>query len=280
MYYHYQLLVQSFLLFSLSLTQLFSSSVVVVDGFSAGTEIKGVVIFCHGSGDSGSGAKAYIEQVTPAQSQRLLRDSAIIIEYPDARLRPYRLNYGYTMRIWFDRYGGMDPQNSEDTPSVEESASRLNELIDDLITNRGIPPEKIALGGFSMGGGIALQTAARSSHTLGAVFALSSYLCNDSWVWKELEKYNASTTRRNEKQRKVNGLLTSPVFMAHGSSDDFVLPKWGKDTASRLKSLGVDIQQFLLVPGAGHQMTREELEELFQFLFISLDQKPTRKIEL
>ena len=113
-----------------------------------------------------------------------------------------------------------------------------------------------------MGGGIALQTVARrqAKSKLGAVFALSSYLCDDSKLWTQLEKDSTS-----------NGLTCGvPVFMAHGTSDSFVEPQWGKNTATRLKQLGVNVQPFVDVPGAGHEMTREELEDLFQFLARSL----------
>ena len=234
----------------------------VADGLQ--TPKGGVVIFCHGSGDSGKGVKRYVEHVTPSSSQQLLKDSGIGIEYPDAKLQPYRLMGGYPLRIWFNRYGGMDPSNPEDTASVEESANNLNDLIDTIIEKKGIPPGKIAIGGFSMGGGIALQTVARrqAKSKLGAVFALSSYLCDDSKLWTQLE---------NKDDNQNNGLTCGvPVFMAHGTSDSFVEPQWGKTTATKLEKLGVNVQPFVDVPGAGHEMTREELEDLFQFLARSL----------
>jgi len=256
----------------------------VVDGLSSLP--KGVVIFCHGSGDSGAGAKAMVEDVvrtTPSSCSskyKLLRDSGIVIEYPNAKLRPYSLNDGYMMRVWFDRTNGMDPRNPEDTASVEASAAQLNQLIDRCISEQSVPPENIAIGGFSMGGGIALQTAARCKHKLGAVFAMSSYLCDDSWVWSKLEKqqHNNNTTRPMDDSTTAssmnnstnNSLLLSPIFMAHGSRDDFVPLQWGKSTAEHLERFGGDIHQFLEVPGAGHEVTTSELEELFDFLLLTL----------
>lgn len=222
----------------------------------------GVVIFCHGSGDTGQGVESYVRAVAPQASLAALRDAGISFAYPTAQSRPYRLAGGFPASVWFDRYGGMEPTHPEDTASVESSATRLNELIDDLIA-RGIPAEKIALGGFSMGGGIALQTAARSSHKLGAVFALSSYLCDDSLVWAKLKQ---STTGANN----TSAILSAPVFIAHGGADDFVLTEWGENTANQLKSLGANVRPFVRVRAAGHEMTTEELEQLFEFLLAEL----------
>mmetsp|Transcript_46563 Transcript_46563/g.86506 ORF Transcript_46563/g.86506 Transcript_46563/m.86506 type:complete len:174 (-) Transcript_46563:152-673(-) len=166
----------------------------------------------------------------------------------------------------------MDPQNPEDTPSIEPSALQLNDLIDEIARKRGVPHESIALGGFSMGGGIAIQAAARSRRRLGAVFAMSSYLCDDSLVWTELD---ASEERTEGKERRAsrerdgerkNALLTTPVFMSHGNEDDFVLPSWGERTAHRMKEAGVDVREFARIPDAGHEMVGEELSRLFNFL--------------
>lgn len=226
---------------------------------------RAVVIFCHGSGDTGPGAKAYVEFAAPPYSLSSLENSGVVFEYPSAVPRPYRLAGGQTSSVWYDRMGGMDPRHPEDTASIEPSARQLNALIDDVVERRGVPRESIALGGFSMGGGIALQTAARSSGALGAVFAMSSYLCNDSKVWTEMDasKKQCGVAAGGEAN---NSLLTSPVFMSHGKEDDFVLPAWGERTARRMQESGVDVRKFERIPEAGHEMIGEELSRLFDFL--------------
>uniref|UniRef100_A0A6V2CF54 Phospholipase/carboxylesterase/thioesterase domain-containing protein n=1 Tax=Ditylum brightwellii TaxID=49249 RepID=A0A6V2CF54_9STRA len=232
-----------------------------------------VVIFCHGSGDTGEGVKSYVESVAPRKSLALLKEAGIEFEFPSAKIRPYRLAGGYPSSVWFDRYVGMEPTNPEDTASVESSAAQLNKLIDDLV-ERGVPAHKIALGGFSMGGGIAIQAAARSHHRLGAIFALSSYLCNDSWVWSELKRAqqqcdNIGSEPSNNIHEKST-LLSTPIYMAHGQADDFVLPQWGENTNNRLKDLGANVQPFLHVPRASHEMTSSELEHIFGVLLAKL----------
>jgi len=189
--------------------------------------------------------------------------------------------------IWFDRIGGMAPSYPEEVEFIKESSAAINAIIEEYVDS-GVPPSKIVVGGFSMGGGIGLQAAARCRHELGAVFALSSYLCDDSLVYDILGRKPCSTPEDDgvgSGQGKeevfcgsdndggfVPALLTSPVFMAHGDDDDFVLTEWGEGTAGRLKGLGVNIvpQPFLRIPDTHHEMTTEELRLLFDFLMLNV----------
>uniref|UniRef100_A0A7S4HTG5 Phospholipase/carboxylesterase/thioesterase domain-containing protein n=1 Tax=Odontella aurita TaxID=265563 RepID=A0A7S4HTG5_9STRA len=234
---------------------------------------RAVVIFCHGSGDNGHGAKGYVESVAPPFSVSALEDAGVVFEYPSAVPRSYRLMGGDISSVWYDRIGGMDPRNPEDTASIEPSARQLVELIDEVVERRGVPRERVALGGFSMGGGIAIQAAARTGGRLGAVFAMSSYLCEDSRVWFELlpgaSKGGAAAKDgrcRAQDDGETNALMTTPVFMSHGEEDDFVLPSWGEQTARRLREGGADVREFERIPRAGHEMIGEELSRLFDFL--------------
>jgi len=42
--------------------------------------------------------------------------------------------------------------------------------------DKGVSPSRIVLAGFSQGGAVALHTALRSTHTLGGVVALSTWV--------------------------------------------------------------------------------------------------------
>jgi phospholipase/carboxylesterase len=50
------------------------------------------------------------------------------------------------------------------------------------LMGEGIAPNRIFVGGFSMGGGMALQFLARFKRPLAGVFAMSSFLATDSRV--------------------------------------------------------------------------------------------------
>jgi predicted esterase len=98
-----------------------------------------------------------------------------------------------------------------------------------------------------MGGGLSLQFAFRTSHRLGGVFALSSYLNNEAAVFKQIEA------------RAREGI--PPAFMRHGTADGFILPAWGSKTATRLSMLGVNVQ-FDTIDGLEHSLCRSELKQL------------------
>lgn len=86
-----------------------------------------------------------------------------------------------------------------------------------------------------------MQTAARVKK-VDAVFALSSYLSDDSLV------YDAELP---------------PVFMGHGSRDTFIKTQWGEQTAARLKKqTTVDFRLYPLQ----HEFNRNELNDVISFL--------------
>jgi len=186
---------------------------------------------------------------------RLAEQKNVAMHFPSAIQRPYKLAGGQRMSVWYDRYG-LEPTAPEHTESVEESCEQLRALIDDIIAS-GIPPSRIAIGGFSMGGGIALQCVLRGEHRLAACFALSSFMCDEAVVYERLA---------SEKKP----LPTSPpIFMRHGDSDDFILPQWGASTAKKLQSFELSVD-FGLVPRARHELVSDEIEELADWLFPKL----------
>ena len=63
----------------------------------------------------------------------------------------------------------------EDKKGFEESTARVNALIK-VELDKGIPSNKILVGGFSQGGALALHVALRSPATLAGCVALSSWL--------------------------------------------------------------------------------------------------------
>lgn len=197
-----------------------------------------VVIFCHGSGDTGYGAQRWVESlVSRVKLQRFTWS------FPSANRIPYSLAGGALSSVWYDRVAGFEPTHPEQTQTVLASVSQLQAVIEEHVA-AGVPPSHIAIGGFSMGGGIALQTAARVQ--VGAVFSLSSYLAEKSPAY-ELAAH------------------LPPVFMAHGVNDDFIRPEWGQATAQRLQASGVDVD-FRLYDHIAHEMNTLELEDLLAFL--------------
>jgi len=242
---------------------------------------KPLIIFCHGSGDTGSGAQAYVQSLIPNEEYEKWD-----WEFPTATPIPYTIYGGRIESIWYDRVRGFAPQYNEQTASVEASTDRLLAIIDKQVQQNHRSSKNIIIGGFSMGGAIALQTAVRyharnndnqqqqstttttntnaesaAVNSLGAVFGLSCYLTDDSKVWKILQETN---TAKN----------WPSTFIAHGGSDNFILPKWGKSTYERLVETGIPAT-FQMKPNTSHEMVHTEIAQLLGFLTMEIKLKET-----
>ena len=219
---------------------------------------KPLVIFCHGSGDTGAGVAAWVQSLMPAAIYNQFRWT-----FPTARPIPYQLAGGAVSSVWYDRQGGFDPSYPEVTNTVEASVHQLVQVIkQELQNNPQLSARNIVIGGFSMGGNIAYQTAARwhadatTTTPLGAVFGLSCYLNHDSRAWSMM-------------QQQQQAKSWPPTFVAHGAADDFILPAWGHDTYQRLvqtTGLAKNKSHFALYPDVQHEMVPREMADLVQFL--------------
>ncbi|XP_003474277.1 lysophospholipase-like protein 1 [Cavia porcellus] len=206
------------------------------------------LIFLHGSGDSGQGLRRWIKEVL---SQDLTFQHIKII-YPTAPPRPYTPMRGRISNVWFDRL-----KISNDCPEHLESIDRmcreLTELIDEEVSG-GISKRRILLGGFSMGGCMAMHLAYRNHRDVAGVFALSSFLNKASAVYQALQK--------------SDGVLPE-LFQCHGTADELVLHSWGEETNSALKSLGVSTK-FHSFPSMYHELSKTELEQLKSWILTKL----------
>ena len=86
---------------------------------------KPLIIWCHGSGDTGDGAQAWIRHLISHTSAYEEWDWL----FPTAQPIPYQLNYNQISSVWYDRNTGFDPSYPEHTSSVEKSTTRLLEII-------------------------------------------------------------------------------------------------------------------------------------------------------
>ncbi|CAE7350270.1 LYPLAL1 [Symbiodinium natans] len=168
--------------------------------------------------------------------------------WPDSGVRSYTLAGGRVMPIWYDRKG-LPPTAPEDTASVEESVHSLVKLLDQVRAD-GIPANRTVIGGFSMGGGIALQLALRHPTKIAAAFVLSSFMCDNAAAYQLLE----------------NAPSTVPILMMHGEADGFIRPVWGRATARRLSDMGLKIE-FISIPGVRHEISRQETTLLRDWLW-------------
>ncbi|CAL1610797.1 unnamed protein product [Knipowitschia caucasica] len=201
------------------------------------------VVFLHGSGDTGQGLRAWVRDVMKPD----LSFPHIRVIYPTAPQRPYTPMRGAPSNVWFDRMK-ISRDSPEHLSSIDAIAESLGSLIQDEV-NAGIPKHRIIIGGFSMGGAMALHLACRFHTDVAGVFALSSFLNKDSVAFQAVEQ-------------RCRSLLPVPeLLQCHGTGDDLVLHEWGQDTAARLQAAGMKCS-FRSYSGLQHQLYGPEMELL------------------
>ena len=164
---------------------------------------KSALVFMHGSGSSGPELRSYLESIPLEQFdyqtfRQVMDTMGMDLITPSAASRSYGPFGGERANVWFDRSPdfletGLD--DLEDTRGAERSLGSVLRSIDNSAYDH------IFIGGFSMGGGLALHTLRQNlSSKFRAIFAIGSYLVNDSAVFTG----NLGSAR------------TLPVMMMHG----------------------------------------------------------------
>jgi len=173
-----------------------------------GSPPRAAVIWLHGLGADGHDFEPIVPELRLKQAVRFV--------FPHAPVRPVTINQGMRMRAWYDifQFGG----GREDEKGIRES----QKLLEKLVEEQPVPPEKIVLAGFSQGGAIVLQTALRYPKPLAGVMALSTYLPIAGRLEAERNAANAGI----------------PVFMAHGQLDDLIPIQRAQASRDALQKLG------------------------------------------
>lgn len=115
--------------------------------------------------------------------------------YPTAPVQKYTPMGGEYSNVWFDR-----KSISIDALENRKSLSGIYETVNDMLTREieghGIPARRVVVGGFSMGGCLAMHTGFHLNQNLGGVFALSAFLNAESVVYESLEANKSSSLPR------------------------------------------------------------------------------------
>lgn len=196
------------------------------------------VIWLHGLGADGHD----FEPIVPAL--KLPDGLAIRFIFPHAPMRPVTINNGEEMRAWYDFIPHSETAGRED---IGESAAQVEAFLR-RETDRGIPPARIVLAGFSQGGVIALHTGLRFDERLAGIIALSTYL--DDFRATEQERTDAN--------------LAIPILMAHGTHDPLIPIMRAATSRENLIRLGYDVRWFDYP--MEHQVCMPEVEEISRFL--------------
>ncbi|KAI5633141.1 phospholipase/Carboxylesterase domain-containing protein [Phthorimaea operculella] len=195
------------------------------------------VIFFHGSGGNGADMMEWVRLFVKNFSFPHIR-----VLYPTAPLQPYTPSGGLMSNVWFDR-NDISPYVPENLDSLSKAEIHVRNLIKQE-HDAGIPSNRIIVGGFSMGGGLAFHTGYRWDKDVAGVFAFGSFLNEKSAVYEELKKDPRSNY--------------PPLLQIHGDSDVTVDLKWGVDTFNELKALGVK-GEFHTMEKLGHSPNKRGL---------------------
>jgi phospholipase/carboxylesterase len=202
------------------------------------------VVVLHGLGADGN------DFVPIAQELELTAVGPIRFVFPSAPVRPVTLNGGYEMRAWYDIF----PHSTrpgvprrEDEAGLRQSQAQVQALLD-REAQRGVPPERTVLMGFSQGCAMSLLTGLRAPQRLAGVVGLSGYL---------------PLVSHTEAERSVANQGV-PVFLAHGRHDGVVVPSRGEAARDALQALGYPVQWRTY--GMEHSVCAQEVADLNAWL--------------
>ena len=214
-------------------------------------EHRRTVIWLHGLGADGHD----FEPIIPAL--RLPDALGIRFVFPEAPFRPVTINGGMEMRAWFD----MDSVRRDtgiNREHLAESVAGVRALAQHE-AERGIPPERLVLAGFSQGGAVVLHAATAPGSggeppmRAAGVVALSTYL-------------------------PVTGAVTPapeppiPIFQAHGSFDPLIPVHFAGISRRTLTNAGWTVE-YHEYPMA-HQVAEAEIVDIGAFLRRVLETSP------
>ena len=207
---------------------------------TTGADPVATVLWLHGLGADGWDFVPVVRELP------LPDELAIRFIFPHAPVRPVTINNGYEMRAWYD-IAMNDIARLPDEGGIRESQVAVERLIA-REGERGIPPSRIVIAGFSQGGAIALQTGLRHANRIAGIVVLSSYLALEESLATEAAEANKAT----------------PIFMAHGTEDQ-VIPMQLADVSRRtLQTRGYELDWHTYT--MPHAVCPEEIEDVAAFL--------------
>ncbi len=205
----------------------------------AGEAVASIIIL-HGLGADGTDFLSFGDQLD------LATIGPVRYVLPRAPVRPVTINNGYQMRAWYDILGTQTDRR-EDESGLRESMREVNALVD-RERARGVPANRIVLGGFSQGCAMTLLAGLRYPQRLGGLVCMSGYL-----------PLAAST---QAERHDANALV--PIFMAHGRRDPMIALDRAQASRDTLVKLGyaVDWHEYPME----HSVCMEEIEALNAWL--------------
>jgi len=214
-------------------------------------------IFIHGLGDEAEGIESIARQF---QSAGKLPHMSWVL--PNALHNHDLASTAWYLPTRLSPFPSQRPEldDDEDREGMMASVAYITTLIDDLIA-KGIPEQRIVVGGFSQGHAMALLTGLTSKKyagRLGGLAGLSGYLP----LIEQIPQLREDAALAKEVNDGVE------VFLARGTKDMLVPKRYHRMCYDGLYGLGVKGEKVEIheYEGMGHQLGGAELRDLCAWL--------------
>jgi phospholipase/carboxylesterase len=198
-----------------------SSTRIAMSGAPLG-RAKAAVIMLHGRGAPAQGMLDFADVFAQPEIAYLAPQAPGSTWYPHSFMAPFERN----------------------EPALSNALATIASTVADL-AGRRFPPERLVLLGFSQGGCLALEYAARNAQRYGGVVGLSAGLIG----------------RPGTPRSYPGSMAGTPVFI--GCSDvDFHIPlERVHESAEVLRRMGADVAE-RIYPGMGHTINDDEVKHI------------------
>ena len=183
-------------------------------------EAAGALILVHGRGGDAAGMLGLAELVAPPGTLWLAPQASNHTWYPHRFTEPVARN----------------------EPHLGSAFSVLGDMVD-RVADAGLPPERIALLGFSQGACLALEFALRRGQRLGAVIGLSGGLIGDAVAMPATGA------------KPFGGM---PILLGCSERDPHIPLGRVRETETVLRALGAEVAT-RIYPGGSHGINEDEL---------------------
>jgi len=198
-----------------------------------------VVVFLHHIGANGLGWSKKFET---------MRLPHVRYVFPNAPVRQFSVYDGTPVTAWFDVHG-FSNISPVDEKGLAESTTKLHQLLDSEI-GRGVPSERIFLGGYSLGGCLALHGCATYDKPLAGAVGLNCWLAD----------YRPDCFSRMSPANK-----NTQTLHLHGDTDPLISLKYAKMSAEACKTWWPNFN-FKVYKCTSHWPTQEMFEQLKTFI--------------
>ncbi|KAF9573135.1 hypothetical protein EC968_008984 [Mortierella alpina] len=178
--------------------------------------------------------------------------------FPNAPSQPVTLNNGMRMPSWYDIKSLSSLGHEQDEKGMLESRQQRNvtleieelmQIVREQVEVKGIPANRIVIGGFSQGCVMGLLTSLTAEYKFAGIVSLSGYMPLHHKIMAMVSDANRKT----------------PIFWGHGDADQVVRYNYGLESVELLKKNKFDVR-FNTYRNMGHGSSYQEVEDLRAFL--------------